>query len=194
MLLHATGVEPAGRWPHGERRGTATLSYDDRHRRRLRLATDAGEAFLLDLPEATLLRQGDGLSLAGGGWIEVRAAPERLLEVTAPGAEPLLLARIIWHLGNRHLPAQIEEGRVLIRPDHVIAEMVRGLGGEAREVEAPFTPEGGAYARGHDHAHHGGAHVHTHEHAHHDGAHTHTHIYEHAHHDGAHVHDGHRHG
>lgn len=190
MLLHATGVAPAGRWPHGERRGTATLSYDDRHRRRLRLATDAGEAFLLDLPEAALLRQGDGLSLAGGGWIEVRAAPERLLEVTAPGAEPLLLARIIWHLGNRHLPAQIEEGRVLIRPDHVIAEMVRGLGGQAREVEAPFTPEGGAYARGH--AHHGGAHVHDHAHAHHGGAHVHDHA--HAHRDGAHVHDGHRHG
>lgn len=172
MLPQATRVEPAGHWPRGERRGTATLPYDDRHRRRLRLATDAGEAFLLDLPEAALLRQGDGLSLAGGGWIEVRAAPERLLEVTARGGDPLLLARIIWHLGNRHLPAQIEEGRVLIRPDHVIAEMVRGLGGEAREVEAPFTPEGGAYARGHGHGH-----------AHHDHDH-----------DGAHAHHGHGHG
>ena len=153
MLLHATRADPAGEWPRGERRGTATLPYDDRHRRRLRLATDAGEAFLLDLPEATLLHEGDGLALAGGGWIEVRAAPE-----------------IIWHLGNRHLPAQIERGRVLIRPDHVIAAMVRRLGGEVREVGASFTPEGGAYAGGHGHAHHG-----------HDGAH-------------AHAHDGHGHG
>ena len=169
MLLHATGVDPADGWPREERRGTATLSYDDRHRRRLRLATDAGEAFLLDLPEAALLHEGDGLALAGGGWIEVRAAPERLFEVAAPGADPLLLPRIIWHLGNRHLPAQIEGGRVLIRPDHVIADMVRRLGGTVREVEAPFTPEGGAYARGHGHGH-----------EHHD-------------HDGAHAHDGHGH-
>ena len=175
MLLHATRVDPAGGWPHEERRGTVTLPHDDRHRRRLRLATDAGEAFLLDLPEAALLREGDGLALAVGGWIEVRAAPERLLEITAPVADPLLLPRIIWHLGNRHLPAQIEEGRVLIRPDHVIAGMVRGLGGGVREVEAPFTPESGAYARGHGHGHGNG-----HGHARHD-------------HDGAHAHDGHGH-
>lgn len=150
-MQRVTSVVTAGRWPREERAGSATLPYDDRHRRRLQLATDAGEPFLLDLPRATVLADGDGLALHGGGWVEVRAAEEDLLEVTADSA-PLLL-RLAWHLGNRHLPAQVEPTRILIRPDHVIADMVRGLGGRVRELRAPFDPERGAYAQasGHDH-------------------------------------------
>lgn len=142
-MLRAMRVSPAGEWPREQRRGTVTLECDHRHRRRLRLTTDAGEPFLLDLPQTTLLRESDGLALEQGGWIEVHAALEPLLEVTAPDA--LWLLRLAWHLGNRHLPAQIEPTRLLIRRDHVMADLVEGLGGQARELESPFTPEGGAY-------------------------------------------------
>src|SRR5512139_349641 len=97
-VAHAT----AGRWPAAEAIGSVTLGFDDRHRRRLRLATDQGGTVLLDLPQAAALRDGDGLALAGGGWVAVRAAPEPLLEITAPD-----LVRVAWHLGNRHLPVQL---------------------------------------------------------------------------------------
>lgn len=142
-MLRALQVKPAGEWPREERWNSVTLTCDDRHRRRLRLTTDAGEPFLLDLAETTLLREGDGLGLEQGGWIEVHAAPEPLLEVTAPDALGLL--RLAWHLGNRHLPVQIESTRLVIRRDHVMANLVEGLGGRTREIEAPFTTEGGAH-------------------------------------------------
>lgn len=152
-MLRAAQVERAGRWPSVEARGTVTLAYDERHRRRLRLVTDAGEPFLLDLPRADVLEEGDGLALSDGSWLRVKAAPEALIEVTA--ASPGLLLRLAWHLGNRHLPAQIEPQRILIRDDHVIAAMLEGLGAALRRVEAPFSPERGAYhgerEHGHDH-------------------------------------------
>ncbi len=154
-MLRAERVEPAGRWPGEAARGTVTLGYDDRHRRRLRLQSDAGEAFLLDLPRAGLLAEGDGLALSDGTWLAVKAAPEPLIEVTA--ASPERLARLAWHIGNRHLPAQIEHGRLLIRDDHVIAAMLEGLGARLRRLDAPFSPEPGAYEpapgghRHHDH-------------------------------------------
>jgi urease accessory protein len=147
-MLRAVRVERAGHWPRQEARGTVTLAYDDRHRRRLQLSTDAGEAFLLDLPHATVLAEGDGLALSDGTWLAVKAAPEALIEVTAGSAD--LLVRLAWHIGNRHLPAQIDEGRILIRDDAVIAAMLEGLGARLRRVIAPFAPEGGAYAQ-HDH-------------------------------------------
>jgi urease accessory protein len=147
-MLRATHVEHAGQWPRQEARGTVTLDYDDRHRRRLRLASDAGEAFLLDLPQAIVLAEGDGLALSDGTWLAVKAAPEALIEVTAGSAH--VLVRLAWHIGNRHLPAQLEEGRILIRDDAVIAAMLEGLGARLRRVTAPFAPEGGAYAQ-HDH-------------------------------------------
>ncbi|HZB93502.1 MAG TPA: urease accessory protein UreE [Stellaceae bacterium] len=150
-MLRASYVERAGRWPEAEARGTVTLAYDDRHRRRLRLVSDAGEAFLLDLPRAGVLDDGDGLELSDGRWLRVKAAPEALLQVTA--ASPALLLRLAWHLGNRHLPAQIEGERILIRDDAVIAAMLTGLGAHLSPVKAPFRPEGGAYAGTHDHDH-----------------------------------------
>jgi urease accessory protein len=147
-MLRATRIEHAGHWPRQESRGTVTLAYDDRHRRRLRLVTDAGEAFLLDLPQASVLAEGDGLALSDGTWLAVKAAPEALIEVTAGDAA--LLPRLAWHIGNRHLAAQLEEGRILIRDDPVIAAMLEGLGARLRRVTAPFAPERGAYAQ-HDH-------------------------------------------
>lgn len=125
-----------------------TLGYEDRHRRRIRLTTDAGADVLLDLPKAVPMADGDGLALADGGWLVVRAAPESLIEITC--ATPQELARIAWHLGNRHLPAEVGAASIRIRPDHVIAGMLNGLGAATREIDAPFQPEGGAY----DHHHH----------------------------------------
>jgi urease accessory protein len=158
-MRRATRAERAGHWPDSRAVASVTLAYDDRHRRRMRLATDGGEAFLLDLPQALSLQDGDGLQLDDGSWIAVGAAAESLIEVTA---EPTLLARLAWHLGNRHLPARIEPRRILIRRDHVIADMLSKLGATLRFIEAPFTPERGAYD---DHGHgHEPAHAHRHDH------------------------------
>ena len=121
-----------------------TLAYLDRHRRRIRLVADSGETFLLDLARARHLGDGDGLELDGGGYVRVRAAPEPVLEIEAADRAGLL--RIAWHLGNRHLPLQVVGNRLHIRADHVIAEMVTGLGGRITRLEVAFDPEAGAYA------------------------------------------------
>ena len=105
-----------------------------------------------------------GLVLDDGRMVEVRAKPEPLLVVEAKDAHHL--ARLAWHLGNRHVPAAIETSRILIRPDHVLAEMLRGLGAEVSAIEAPFDPEGGAYDHaGHGHDHDDGGSHHHHDHA-----------------------------
>ncbi len=153
-MRRALRVEPAGRWPREAAQSRVTLDHDARHRRRLRLMTDEGEPFLLDLVRAVAMSDGDGLALDDGGWIEVRAKPEPLLEVTAT---PELLCRIAWHIGNRHIPAAIERERILIRDDHVIAEMLHQLGARLRHVHEPFAPETGAYA---SHDHHAAVHDH----------------------------------
>ncbi|MCB1463527.1 MAG: urease accessory protein UreE [Nitratireductor sp.] len=146
--------------------GRITLDETARHRRRVAMTSDAapGEAgidFLLDLPQARLLRHGDGLVLDDGRVIEVVAAPEDLLEVRGRDARHLLA--LAWQIGNRHLPAQILEDRILIRLDHVIAEMLKGLGASVSEVSSPFDPEGGAYGDPH-HGHHHDGHSHDHDH------------------------------
>jgi urease accessory protein len=145
------------------------LDHDSRHRRRIALRGEGGIEFLLDLPEATVLRDGDALILDDGRAIAVKAAPEPLAEIAA--ADPVALARIAWHVGNRHLPAAISAGRLLIRRDHVIEDMVRGLGASVRHVDEPFDPEGGAYGLSHAHAA-GGDHDHHHDaHGHDDHGH-----------------------
>jgi urease accessory protein len=150
-LIRAVSIEPAS---NAERRASdvVALDFDNRHRRRTAMTTEGGMEFLLDLPEVPSLKDGDNLTLEDGRLIAVRAAPERLLEITCTDAHHL--ARVSWHLGNRHLATEIDEKKLLIRYDHVIADMVRGLGASAREIEAPFNPEGGAYSgHGHDHGH-----------------------------------------
>jgi urease accessory protein len=135
----------------------AILDHDHRLRRRIVLTTEGGAAVRLNEATPVQLRDGDGLKLADGRIVQVQARPEALLEITAHSLDELI--RITWHLGNRHLPTQLCGDRLLIRHDHVIADMVHGLGGHARPVMAPFDPEGGAYASG------GGGHG---RHPHHD--------------------------
>lgn len=128
---------------------TVTLAYDDRHRRRLRLVTDGGEAFLLDLAEARVLVEDDVLELDDGRAVRVRAAPEALLEIRAAD-----LVRVAWHLGNRHTPTQILDGALRIRADHVLEHLLTDhLGASVAPVTAPFDPEGGAYGHGAVHGH-----------------------------------------
>jgi urease accessory protein len=143
-MRRAIAVHPRGHWPETEAADTVTLAYLDRHRRRIRLVADSGETFLLDLARAQHLGDGDGLELEGGGFVRVRAAPEPVLEIEAADRAGLL--RIAWHLGNRHLPLQVTGERLRIRADHVIAEMVGGLGASLTRLDAPFDPEIGAYA------------------------------------------------
>ncbi|HEX3836245.1 MAG TPA: urease accessory protein UreE [Steroidobacteraceae bacterium] len=145
-MIRATQVLKAGSWQAAPA-DRITLTYDERHRRRLRYLAAAGTEFLLDLTRTTLLRDGDGLRLEDGRIIRVTAAAEPLLEIRASDAEQL--ARVAWHIGNRHLPAQITTGRILIREDSVIEDMLRGLGAAVRHVEEAFTPEPGAYDGSH---------------------------------------------
>jgi urease accessory protein len=138
-----------------------TLDYDGRHRRRITLTADHGTQMLLDLPRAVSIPHGAGLRLEDGRIVEVLAGREALLEVRA--ASPYALLRLAWHIGNRHLTAQMLADRILIRRDHVIAAMLTGLGATVAEIEGPFDPEGGAYGdvhQGHDHDHHHHGHEH----------------------------------
>ncbi len=168
-VIRAIALRARGDW-RGEPRDVVVLDFDDRHRRRLAMRGVRGTGFLLDLPEAVALRGGDALVLQGGDLngdlIEVVAAPEPLAEISA--ADPAAAVRIAWHLGNRHLPVQLVGRRLRIRRDHVIEAMVAGLGGAVVSIEAPFDPEGGAYASGGQHGHHHDGHHHDGRHHHHD--------------------------
>lgn len=130
---------------------TVTLVYDDRHRRRIAMTADGGTEFLLDLAHATELRDGDALMLESGEHIQVIAAPEALMRATCDDA--LHLVRTAWHVGNRHVPAEITIDGITLRWDHVIAEMLEKLGCKVEKINAPFNPEGGAYGHGRTHGH-----------------------------------------
>jgi urease accessory protein len=174
---------------------TVVLDYEERRRRRGVVKAIGGREFLVDLHDSPILGPGDGYVLEDGAFIEIVAAPEELLEVR--GKDPLHLTQLAYHLGNRHLECQISHKHIRIRRDHVIAEMLKGLGAKTIEVEAPFFPEGGAYAHGaHDHGHqdHGHKHGHDQHHDHTDGdeggcGHDHGHNQAHSHkHDHKHEH------
>ncbi len=193
-MIRATAVLPKASWADAAATrvaDTVVLDFDQRHRRRIAMTGTRGLEFLLDLPEAVMLRGGDALALDDGRLIEVVAAPEPLIELR--GRTPVDLVRLAWHIGNRHLPAQITPNALRIRRDHVIEDMLRGLGAKLVEIEAPFDPEGGAYSGGHHDAadeHHGHDH---HDHAAHDHHHD-DHGHEHHDHDhGPHGHAHHAH-
>jgi urease accessory protein len=142
--------------------GEAALTFEERCRARLRIRLDDGREAGILLPRGETLRDGDLLSADNGLVVRIRAARERLS--TAVCDAPLLLARACYHLGNRHVALQIEQGRLCWLHDHVLDDMVRGLGLDVGVAEAIFEPEPGAYG-GHHRGHHRGHH---HDHAHDD--------------------------
>ena len=148
-----------------------TLDRQARYRRRVLLTTDRGHEVMLDLPEATYMAHGDALDLGDGRYVKIIAAPEPLLEIHAHSSGNLgatQLARIAWHIGNRHTPCEITRDAIYIQPDHVLKEMVIGLGAHVHAVTRPFEPEGGAYGgKGPlQESHHGHPHDHGHDHSH----------------------------
>jgi len=194
-MNRATRVQGQHRWTETPA-DTVVLDFDDRHRRRMAMTGTRGLEFLLDLENAVALRGGDALVLDDGRLVEVVAAPEPLAEIRCN--DPHHLVRVAWHLGNRHLPTQIMGKGLRIRRDHVIEAMVKGLGARVIEIEAPFDPEGGAYAEAfhahteasahahasHDHSSHDGEHHHHDDHQHdehcdHDHHHGHSHAHDH---------------
>jgi urease accessory protein len=126
---------------------TVMLEAGERHLRRKLLTLAEGDEVLVDLPLATKLEHRDCLVLEDGRLLQVIAEAEDLLEITAHDAAHL--ARLAWHIGNRHLEAQIEPTRILIRRDHVIAAMLVKQGANLREVCEHFSPEHGAYHHEH---------------------------------------------
>src|ERR1700738_2836057 len=187
-MIRAAEARGQHRWTEAPA-DTVVLDFDDRHRRRMAMTGTRGLEFLLDLENAVVLRGGDALVLEDGRLVEVVAAPEPLIEIR--GTDPHHLVRVAWHLGNRHLPTQIMAKGLRIRRDHVIEAMVKGLGARVIEIEAPFDPEGGAYAGGghahapesdpphaaHDHSSHD--HGDHNEHCDHDHHHDHSHAHDH---------------
>lgn len=142
--------------------GRAVLRHAERHMRRRLIVTETGDEVLVDLPVATVFEQGDCLALEDGRFIEIAAADEDLMEVRAASREAL--TALAWHLGNRHLPAEVGPEHIRVARDHVIRDMLTRLGAEVDDIRAPFSPLRGAYHdHGNDHGNgpaHGRAHAH----------------------------------
>ncbi|PDT02626.1 urease accessory protein UreE [Rhizobium chutanense] len=193
-MQRVTSYLPAGT-PSSHPTAQVKLPHDLRHLRRKLLHLENGEMVMLDLKDPVLFANGDLLVRDDGELIEILAADEKLFEVR--GRDRTHLVELAWHLGNRHLAAQIEEDRIVILRDHVIRTMLQGLGATVLDIDEPFQPARGAY-----HAH--GGHSHDHGHAAHDHKqdHRHDHVHgpgcnhDHDHgrdHDHDHGHHGHKH-
>ncbi|NWG25476.1 MAG: urease accessory protein UreE [Pseudorhodoplanes sp.] len=159
-MHRVSSISPAGHWtaPAIDR---VILDADERNRRRIVLTGEQGTRVLLDFEKPVTLRDGDGLVLEDGSIVQVCGQPEQLIEITP--SSPQDFVRLAWHLGNRHTDVQIVGQRIRIRHDHVLEEMLKGLGASLAPLQAPFDPEGGAgHEHGHDHAHghHHGQHHH----------------------------------
>ncbi|XAZ22520.1 urease accessory protein UreE [Sinorhizobium sp. B11] len=187
-MQRVTSYLPAGT-PSSHPTSQVKLPHDLRHLRRKLLHLENGEMVMLDLKEPVLFANGDMLVREDGELIEILAANEKLFEVR--GRDRAHLIELAWHLGNRHLSAQIEEDRIVILRDHVIRTMLQGLGAMVLDIEEPFQPARGAY-----HSHGGHSHGHGHGHDHHDHGHDHGHDHhDHDHHDHPdHDHHDHEHG
>lgn len=178
-MHRVSSIAPAGQWNDTTATDRIILDAGDRQRRRIVLTGEKGTRILLDFDKPVTLRDGDGLVLEDGSIVRVCGQPEELVEIRA--SSPRDFVRLAWHLGNRHTDVQIVGDRIRIRRDHVLEEMLRGLGATLTPLSAAFDPEAGA-PHAHDHAHrdaqdhHHGHHHHTHEHA--DG-HSHHHGHKH---------------
>ena len=147
-------------------RGKLALPFDRRTKTRQRAVLEGGEEVAVLLPRGEVLRGGDLVAASDGRVIEVVASEEAVLHITC--ASPQQLARAAYHLGNRHVPVEVGEGYLRIAADHVLEDMLRGLGATIEPMRAPFEPEAGAYSGGgHGHGHddeHDHKHDHGHEH------------------------------
>jgi urease accessory protein len=142
-------------------KGQLALPFDARQKSRQRVRLVSGEEVAMKLPRGEILRGGDLVSASDGRVIEIVAVPEKLLHIEAPD-----LARVAYHLGNRHVPVQIGGGFLRIAEDHVLEELARKLGARVSRVEAPFEPEAGAYHQHEEMGHGGKIHDHFHDHDH----------------------------
>lgn len=186
-MQRVTSYLPAGT-PSSHPTAQVKLPHDLRHLRRKLLHLENGDMVMLDLKEPVLFANGDMLVREDGELIEILAADEKLFEVRGRGR--VHLVELAWHLGNRHLAAQIEEDRIVILRDHVIRTMLQGLGAMVLDINEPFQPARGAYHSqgGHSHGHDHHDHGHNHDHEHHDHEH-----HDHAHHEHGHDHHNHDH-
>jgi urease accessory protein len=145
-----------------------TLDWDLRQKSRFEAIDSSGRRLGIVLPRGTVVRGGDVLVVEDGSLVQVQAAPQTVLRITASGADAAFaLMRAAYHLGNRHVPIELQADHLCIEPDHVLADLMRSMGLKVTEVRAPFEPEGGAYGdnalQGHDHGH-----AHHDHHHHHD--------------------------
>jgi urease accessory protein len=152
-MRRASEIKAAGTWDAASAIDRVVLDAVERHRRRIALTGERGTAFLLDLPHAAALKDGDGLVLEDGAIVGVAGKVEPLIEIAA--SSPHELARLAWHIGNRHAEMQVVGERLRIRRDHVLEEMLHGLGARMISIEAPFDPDRGAYGHGHADHHDG---------------------------------------
>lgn len=161
-MKRVADIKAANGWDAGTAVDVIVLDAQDRHRRRVVFVGEQGATYLLDLPKPTLLHDGDGLMLDDGSMVKVTGKPEPLVEISAASA--CELARIAWHIGNRHTEIQLAGDKLRIRRDHVLEDMLRGIGAMLGFIEAPFDPESGAYDQGHaqDHPRHNNAPRHRH--------------------------------
>ncbi len=146
-MKRASAIKHPDAWNPAEAIDLVVLDADQRYRRRVVLTGEGGTTFLLDLPRPVMLKDGDGLVLDDASIVRVVGRPEPLVEIVAATAQEL--ARLAWHIGNRHMDVQVIGGKLRIRRDHVLEAMLLGLGAQLTPIEAPFDPEPGAY--GHDH-------------------------------------------
>jgi urease accessory protein len=151
-VKRVTGIKPAGEWDAAAARDRVVLDAGDRTRRRIALTGEKGTEFLLDFEKPVSLRDGDGLVLDDGAVVLVTGEAEALVEISAH--TPLDTVRLAWHLGNRHTDVQISGDRLRIRRDHVLEDMLRGLGAHLTPLEAPFDPEAAAPQDYHRHGQH----------------------------------------
>jgi urease accessory protein len=156
-MKRVSAIKPAGDWAAASAIDRVVLDAGDRNRRRIVLRAEKGTEFLLDFEKPVTLHDGDGVLLDDGSIVLITGAPEALIEISAHSA--LDTVRLAWHLGNRHTDVQVVGDRLRIRRDHVLEDMLRGLGAHLHALEAPFDPEQGAPTHEHGHAH-----AHEHEH------------------------------
>ena len=153
-MRRASEIKRSGQWDAAAAADRVVLDAGDRHLRRVVLTGERGLRFLVDLPRPLQLHDGDAFALDDGALVRVAGHPEPLIEIA--GRDALATLRLAWHLGNRHTDVEIAGGKLRIRRDHVLEDMLRGLGAHLSALEAPFDPEP---ASPHHHAHghaHGG--------------------------------------